>query len=180
MKIACPLLALTLLLALAAPAAAQETPPPDKETAAKPAAETPAPAKEAPAKAAAPAPPKELSFCAKALVPLADGYKAAYDDMQKWIAEVDTKTGAATEKVNKIEAQIQQNETAITKAKLDGDDAKSKDLTKANKQLWSELETAKKSASEACEGLSKEAGQRVKQYETQIEAKLDECKAKLK
>ncbi len=183
MKIGSHLVVLMLGLALVAPALAQETPPPEKEkeAPAKPAAE-PVAAKEpeAAAKEAAPAPAKELSACAKALVPLAESYKKAYEELQKWIAEVDSKTGAANQNVVKIQEQIKENETAITKAKLDGDDAKGKELTKANKQLWGELETAKKGQTESCSGLPKEASQRVKQYGDEIEAKVGECKAQLK
>lgn len=172
------LLALVLGLGLAIPAIAQEPAPPAKEEAAKPAVQ--APVAEAPGPKTEPAPPKELSVCAKALVPLADSYKSAYEDLQKWIADVDEKTAAASDKVTKIQAQIQANETAITKAKLDGDDAKAKELGKANKQLWSDLEEAKKGASQACSNLSKEAAERVKKYEAASDAALDECKARLK
>ena len=181
MRIALHLLVVALCLGLAAPAVAQETPPPAKEAPAKPAAA--APAKEAPpapAAKAAPETPKELSFCAKALVPLAESYKKAYEDLQKWIAEVDAKTAAGNEKVQKIQQQIQANETAITQAKLDGDDAKGKERTKANKQLWSDLEDAKKSQTQSCSPLSKEAAERVKRYEAASEAALDQCKAQLK
>jgi len=170
MRMASPLLAVALCLVLAAPAFAQEAPAPAKD----------APAAAAPVKEAAPEPPKELSLCAKALAPLAESYKKAYDDMQKWTTEVDSKTAASNEKVRKIQQQIQANETAITKAKLEGDSAKEKDLTKANKQLWSDLEDAKKTAAEACEGLSKEAADRVKRNEATIDAALDQCKAQLK
>lgn len=178
---------LALVLALTAPAAAEEPAPPAKEEPAKeapapaePAAAAPAkeePAKEAPVAAApaaaAPAEaPKELGACAKSLAPLADSYKKAYDDLQKWIASVDSQTTAADANIKKMQDQIQQNEAAITKAKIDGDDKKAKDLEKQNKTLWSDLNAAKKTQSTTCSGFTKEAEQRVKQYEADIEAKL--------
>jgi len=183
MKLKFPVLALIFCFGLAAVAMAQETPPPAKE---EPAAKEPAktePAKEAPAapaEKAAPEAAKELSLCAKALVPVAESYKKAYDDMQKWIAEVDARTAAGNEKIVKVQEQIQQNETASTKAKLDGDDAKVKELSKANKQLWADLEAAKKGQSAACSGIDKEAAQRVKQYAAETNTALEECKARMK
>lgn len=185
MRFGVNVLAIALGLGLAFPAPAQEMPEPAKEEPAKQAAE--APAKEAPAEAAkeaakeaAPEAAKDLSPCAKALVPLAESYKKAYEELQKWIADVHAKTSEAGDKVRKIQEQIQQNETAITKAKLDGDDAKAKELTKANKQLWNDLETAKKGQASVCSGFPKEAAQRVKQYTEDSEAKLDECKSQMK
>jgi hypothetical protein len=184
MRVVAHLLAIALCLGLAVPAVAQEAPPPVKEEPAKPAApvaETPAKeAPPAPAAKAAPEAPAEHSFCAKALVPLAESYKKAYDDLQKWIAEIDSKYAAVADKVLGIQKQIQANETAITKAKLDGDGTKEKELTKANKQLWTDLEDAKKNQSEACGDLCKQASKRVEQYSNDIESKLDQCKAQLK
>jgi chromosome segregation ATPase len=138
---------------------AEEAPPaPEaaKEAEAKPAA--------ASAPAAAPAPAKELSSCAKSYVPLADSYKSAYDDMQKWIGQIDAKTSAASDKAQTLQTQIQQNETAITQAKLDKNDSKAKSLQKENKKLWDDFNAAKKELSTICAGFAKEASGRVKQY----------------
>jgi predicted nucleic acid-binding Zn-ribbon protein len=46
------------------------------------------------------------SRVASALVPLADSYKKAYDDMQAWIADVNLKTAAASDKVEGLKRQI--------------------------------------------------------------------------
>ncbi len=178
--------ALTLILGLGlvAPALAQEEPA--KEEAAAPASED-TPAKEeaaAPKAEAAPAaeaePAKELSSCAKSLAPLADSYKSAYDDMQKWIGQIDTETAAANDKVQKLQAQIHENETATTQAKLDKDNAKVKDLQKANKTLWNDFNAATKAQSDACAKFVKEAPQRVKQYADATNKALGELKAQTK
>jgi hypothetical protein len=159
----------------AAPAAepAKEEPKPAAEAApaAKPAAEAaPAPA----------APAKELSSCAKSFVPLADSYKSAYDDMQKWIGQIDAQTAAASDKAQKLQTQIQQNETAITQAKLDKNDSKAKSLQKENKKLWDDFNAAKKELSAMCSGFAKEASARVKQYADASNKALDAMKAQAK
>ena len=192
-------LALILGLGLMVPAVAQEEPAkeePAKEEAAKPAAEAAPvaePAKEeaakpaaeakpaaAPAPAPAPAPAKELSSCAKSYVPLADSYKAAHDDMQKWIGEVDKQTAAASDKAQTLQTQIQQNETAITQAKLDKDDSKAKSLQKENKKLWDEFNASKKELSTLCSGFAKQASERVKQYADAASKALEGVKSQSK
>ena len=143
----------------------------------QPIVETPAPKTEIAAKAEA---PKELTPCAKIFVPLADTYKKAYEEMQKWIAGVDEKTAAASARVDKIQEHIQQNEGAITKAKLAGDDNKENALSKDNKQLWSELTSAKKDRSATCSGYAREAIQKAKHFQVDILEKLEACKAQAK
>ena len=206
MKFRIHVLAIALGLVLAIPAVAQEEPAKDapakeepakaepaKEEpakaepeaapaveAAKPAAEAAAaPAVEAAKPAAAPA-VKELSSCAKSFEPLADSYKKAYDDMQKWIAQIDAQTSAANDKVVKLQTQITENEATSTKAKLAGDNAKVKEIDKQNKALWSELNAAKKTQASSCSGYGKEASERTKQYEAAIEKALADVKAQTK
>ena len=185
MKLELQALALILGLGLVVPAIAQEETKkeePVKEEAAAPAAAAEAaPAKEeAAAPAAAAAPAKELSGCAKSFSPLADSYKSAYDDLQKWIGQIDTETAAAGDKVQKLQAQIHENESAITQAKLNKDNAKVKDLQKQNKQLWDDFNSAKKGQSDACAKFVKEAPQRVKQYSDATNKALDALKAQSK
>jgi hypothetical protein len=166
----------------AAEAPEEEAAKPAEEAApaAKPAADTPAaavpaveaapaakPAMDAPPAAAptpAAVPAKELSSGAKPFVPLADSYKTAYDDMQKWIGQIDAQTAAVSDKAQKLQTQIQQNETAITQAKLDKNDSKAKSLQKENKKLWDDFNAAKKELSTISAGFTKEASSRVKQY----------------
>jgi len=199
MKLGYHALALILGFGLIAPAIAQEETKkeePAKEEAApaaeaKPATET-KPAEAAPAAAAAPAaeaapavapaapPVAELSPCAKSLEPLANSYKSAYDDLQKWIAQVNTATAATGEKVTKIQAQIKDNETALTQAKLNKDDSKAKSLQKDNKKLWDDLNAAQKEQSDACGKFVKEAPQRVKQYTDATNKALDALKSQSK
>jgi len=181
MKLELHALALVLGLGLAVPAIAQEETKkeePAKEEAAAPAVATAPEAATAPAAAAAPA--KELSGCAKSFSPLAESYKSAYDDLQKWIAQIDTATAAAGDKVQKLQAQIHENESAITQAKLNKDNAKAKDLQKQNKQLWDDFNAAQKGQSDACAKFVKEAPQRVKQYTDATNKALDALKAQTK
>jgi hypothetical protein len=171
--------------AAAAPAKAPETAPAAEEKpaapAAAPAAET-TPATEAKPTAvpAAEAPKKALSPSALALQPLADSYKKAYEDMQAWITAVDAKTSPANDSVMKLQAEVVANGDATTKAKLAGDNAKVKELTKQNKQLMSALEAAKKTAATAAGPVAKEASDRVKQYGAASDQALTELKAKTK
>jgi hypothetical protein len=125
-------------------------------------------------------PPKELSACAKSFVPLADTYATAYDDMKKWIGEIDTKTAATSENAQKMQTQIQENEAAITKAKFDRDNAKAKELQKENKTLWDSFNAAKKEASAQCSQYSKDAAARVKQYADATAKALETMKAQAK
>jgi chromosome segregation ATPase len=197
MKLGLHALALILGFGLVAPALAQEETKkeePAKEEAAAPTpAAEPAPAAapeatpakdEAAAPAAAPAaaaaPAKELSGCAKSFSQLAESYKSAYDDLQKWIAQIDTATAAAGDKVQKLQAQIHENESAITQAKLNKDNAKAKDLQKENKKLWDDFNAAQKGQSDACAKFVKEAPQRVKQYSDATNKALDALKAQTK
>jgi len=189
MKLGLHALALILGLGLVAPALAQEDSKkeePAKEAAAAPAAEAvPAaaaeatPAKEEPAAPAA-APPKELSSCAKTFVPLSDSYKNAYEDMQKWINQIDTQTAAAADKVAKLQTQFEQNQAGITQAKLANDSAKAKDLDKASKKIWDDLTTAKKDLSGICGKFAKDAQDKVKQYTDATNKALDTLKAQTK
>ena len=183
-------LALVLGLGLAMPAVAQNDPAkeePAKDETGKPAtdvvleaapAATPAPAAAAAvAPAPAPAPAKDLTPSAKTFVPLADGYKSAYDDMSKWIAQIDSETAAASEKSQKLQTQVQENETAITQAKLKGDNAKVKELQKQNKTLWDQITAAKKEQADTSGRYTKDAAQRVKQYTDATNKALDAVKS---
>ena len=167
--------AMILVLGLAVPAVAQEEPKkeePAQQEAAKPA--------EAAAPAAAPAPEKQMSECAKSFVPLSESYKTAYDDMQKWIAQIESQTAAASEKTQKLQVQIQENETAVTQAKLANDSSKVKDLTKQGKQLWDDFNKAKKDLADSCKNFTKDAATRVKQYSDATNKALDALKSQSK
>jgi hypothetical protein len=200
MKTVISLFRLVLMLAVAAagPAFAQEDPKKETPEAAAPekAAEPAADAKPAepeaakkeaePAAAAAPAAavpaaaaaeaPKPLSAAAKSFSPLANTYKGAYDDMQKWMETVSAQTAASDEKITKLQKQISDNEAAITQAKLAGDDKKVKSLTSENKKLSSEASSAMKGLNSAKADFVKQAEQRVKQYQSASDAALTQVK----
>jgi len=169
-------LAMLLLLGLAVPAVAQEESKPEEPAKEEPAKDEAAkPAEEAAPAAAAPA--KELSECAKSFVPLSESYKAAYDDMQKWISEINSQTAAANEKVQNLQEQIHQNESALTQAKLDNDSSKVKDLNKQSKTLWDDFNKAKKAQSDSCKTFTKQASDKVKQYADTTNKALDALKS---
>jgi hypothetical protein len=132
------------------------------------------------AKPAAPPAPKELSSSARALQPLAESYKQAYDDVQKWITQVDSQTSATDENVKKLQAQIQANDDAIKTAKAAGDSSKAKALTKENKQLTSQLNSAKKSSADTDSTLAKEASDRAKKYEAGTNKAISDIKEQAK
>lgn len=139
--------------------------------------------KETPAPAAAPvAAPAKLTGCADCVKPLVEGYKGILTDLEKWIAEVNTQTAAAEETVQKLNQQIKENEAAITKLKLeDGKDAKNraKELSRENKRLWGELEAARKAKAALCKQFSREASQKVRQYNTDISENLKAVQAQM-
>jgi hypothetical protein len=176
MKLGYQALALILGFGLVAPALAQEDAK-KEEPAKEPAAEEAKPPAAAPPAAAA-EPAKELSGCAKSFVPFADTYKAAYDDLQKWIAQIDTATAATGQKVTALQAQVKENETALTQAKMGNDDSKIKSLQKENTKLWDDLRKAQKAQSDACAKFVKEAPQRAKQYTDATNKALDTLKGK--
>jgi hypothetical protein len=181
MKLAVAPLAFMLGLGLAVPAVAQEETKKEEPAAAEPAKEEVKPAAEAaPAAPAAAAPAKELSACAKSFVPLSDTYKAAYDDMQKWIAQIDTQTSAAADKVAKLQTAIEQNEAALTQAKLANDSSKTKDLQKQNKKLYDDFNAAKKDLAGACSKFAKDAADKVKGYADASSKALDALKSSMK
>jgi len=179
MKLAFAPLAFMLGLGLVLPAFAQDAAKTEEPAKTEPAKEE---AKPEAAAAAAPAaaPAKELSACAKSFVPLSETYEAAYDDMQKWIADIDTQTAAAAEKVTKLQAQIQQNTTELTQAKLDNNTSKTKDLEKQNKKLYDDFNSAKKDLASACSKFAKQASDKIKGYADASNKALDALKSQTK
>lgn len=126
--------------------------------------------------------PKELTPCAKTFVPLADSYKKAYEELEKWIGDVDTQTTAATAKIDKIQEQIEKNEAAITKLKLQATregSANGRELVKNNKTLWSDLSATRKESAALCAGFAREAVQKARRYQSDVAAKLEGVKAQL-
>lgn len=176
----------------AAPAAAPENPPtketPNEQQVKQEAPrETPATAP-AKAEAGAPAQPAKKeearksepqTACAQALVPLGEVYRDAYIEMRKFIDDVDVQTKAADERVAKLEKQIQDDESAMTKAKLDGDGAKEEELSHQDKQLWKDLKAAKKERASLCSGFARDAKQKVRDFAGAAEAKLGDCQQRM-
>lgn len=139
----------------------------------------PAPKPEAPAAKAEPA--KELNPGAKIFVPLADNYKKASDELQAWILHIDAEISGVSGRISRIQADIEKNEAAITKLKLDGDrSGEGKNLAKTNKELWADLSAARKERADLSKGFAREAIQRAKSYQLEIIEKLEAIKAQAK
>jgi hypothetical protein len=148
----------------------------------EPAAEAPV-AKPAPKPETAKKPTKELNASAKIFLPLADNYKKAYDELQLWIMNIDAQTAAVSAQISRIQDDIQKNEAAITKLKIQGGGESSEEgraLAKDNKQLWADLSAARKERSALTKGFAKEAIQRAKGYQMEIIEKLEDIKAQAK
>ncbi|MBI3548211.1 MAG: hypothetical protein HY078_04065 [Elusimicrobia bacterium] len=129
------------------------------------------------AKAAA---PKEVSPCAKTFTPLADAYRKAAEDMDRWIKEIDAQTSATDVMIKKLEAEVEANEAKMTKLKLHEDAASQserRELEKENRQLWADLKTARKDREALCQGLAKQASQRVKEYNVEITERLKQLQS---
>ncbi len=139
-------------------------------TLALPGLEKPAPAAEKPA----PTPPVCLLNgpaaagvgCTKAYRALADAYLDAYKSLDAWLAQASSEASAQTDHVAKLEQGVRDNEAAMTGLKLDRSKeakARLKELDKANKQAWKELEDARRTEATLCKGFARSAAQKVKE-----------------
>lgn len=174
---------------------------PEAKSAPKPDAKAEAPAKAAPeaeppvARPAAKAEPKpepakkpvepakELNPSAKIFVPLADTYKKAYEDMLMWIRSIDAETAEISTRIARIQEDIQKNEAAITKLKIDSGGESSDEgraLAKDTKQLWADLSAARKERTALSKGFMREANSRAKSYQAEVIEKLEDIKAQPK
>jgi len=165
-----------------APAKQGEAPQAAVKPAEAPAKPAEAPAKPAEASVSRKEPAKELSSCAQPLVPLAEAYREAYESMQRWIREASDQTAAADERVKRLQAQIQDNEAVITKLKFEDtkeNRARIKDLAKDNKQLWKDLDAARREKAALCRALSKTAGQKVRELSDAVRERLKEVQSRL-
>lgn len=156
---------------------------PGMEAPAKAEAPKPAPAAPAAEKPAAPPAPACLLTgpaaaglgCTKAYRALADGYLEAYKAMDSWLAQAASEASAQTEHVAKLEQVVRENEAQMTGLKLDRSKEaklKLKELDKANKQAWKELEDARKTEAALCKGFARSAAQRVKELNAGLAQKL--------
>jgi hypothetical protein len=161
----------------AAPAAAMPgMEAPAKAETPKPESPKPAPAAEKPAPACLLTGPAAAGVgCTKAYRALADGYLEAYKTMDSWLAQAASEASAQTEHVAKLEQVVRDNEAAMTGLKLDRSKEaklKLKELDKANKQAWKELEDARKTEATLCKGFARSAAQKVKELTAGLAQKL--------
>ncbi|MFA6004525.1 MAG: hypothetical protein WC881_10705 [Elusimicrobiota bacterium] len=151
-----------------------------------PVVESVKPVAKAPVRIVEPAPApvaKPLSETAKKLLPLVAGYKQAQESAQAWVDEVGKQSQAMDEKISGIQAQVQANEAAITKLKVESEKknkAAIKERNKDNKQLWAELAAAKKEQAAFNRELSKTAGQKARAYSDDIMTRLKEVQTDLR
>jgi hypothetical protein len=168
----------------AAPEAKAEAPGKAEPAAEAPAAKPVVKAEPKPEAAKKPAEPvKALNAFAQTFVPLAEAYKRAHDEMQRWIVDIDAQTGGVATDISRIQEDIQKNEAAITKMKLAGGGERSEEgraLAKENKQLWADLSVARKERSALIKGFMREAVQRVKGSQSDILEKLEDVKSQAK
>lgn len=126
---------------------------------------------------------KELNSFAKTFVPLADAYKKAYEEMQRWILDIDARTAGVAANISRIQDDIQKNEAAITKMKIAGGSERSEEgrgLAKENKRLWDDLSAARKERAALSKDIIHEAIQRAKGNQVDIIGKLEDIKAQAK
>ena len=167
----CALLAVSLLLSAASPLRAED--PVAELPGVKPAAA------EAPkASCLVPGPAAESIGCAGAYQKVSEGFLDGYKAMDAWVGQASGQVSASAEKVEKIEDQIKDNESSVTKLKLDrSKDAKLKlkELDKANKALWRELEAARKEQDALCKGFTRAAAAKVKELVADVTKRLAEA-----
>lgn len=116
--------------------------------------------------------------CAASYRPVADAYLSAYKGLDGWIAGASAQVAGAEEKVVKAEEAVRENESAMTALKLDrSKDAKAKlkDLGATNKQLWKDLEAARREQATICKGFKRDAMQKVKELSAAVNAALAEA-----
>lgn len=116
--------------------------------------------------------------CAANYRPVADAYLSGYKAMDGWIAGASAQVAGAEEKVVKAEGAVRENETAMTALKLDrSKDAKAKlkDLSVQNKQLWKDLEAARREQAAVCKNFKREVMQKVKELNAAVGAALTEA-----
>lgn len=169
---------------VAAPEAKVEAPAKADPVAEAPAAKPAPKAEPKPETVKKPAEPvKELNSFAKTFLPLADAYKRAYEETQRWILDIDAQTGSVSTQISRIQDDIQKNEAAITKMKIAGGSERSeegRELAKANKQFWADLSAARKERAALTKGFMREAIQRAKSNQIDIIEKLESIKAQAK
>lgn len=123
-------------------------------------------------------PAAESVGCAGAYQKVSDGFLEGYKAMDAWVASASGQVSASAEKVGKIEDQIKENESSVTKLKLDrSKDAKLKlkELDKANKVLWRELEAARREQDALCKGFTRAAAAKVKELLADVTKRLAEA-----
>lgn len=123
-------------------------------------------------------PATEAVGCAGAYQKVSDGFLEGYKAMDAWVASASGQVSASAEKVEKIEDQIKENESSVTKLKLDrSKDAKLKlkELDKANKALWRELEAARREQDALCKGFSRSSATKVKELVADVTKRLTEA-----
>ena len=116
--------------------------------------------------------------CAANYRPVADSFLAGYKGMDAWIAEAGKQVAAAAGKVEELTKKVRDNETEMTTLKLDSSKAakaKLKDLSVQNKQLWKDLETARRDQAAVCKNFKREVMQKVKELNAAVGAALTEA-----
>jgi hypothetical protein len=123
-------------------------------------------------------PAAEGKGCAGAYKAVSEGFLGGYKAMEAWVAESSAQVAASAEKVEAIEKSIRDNESQVTGLKLQRSKeakAKLKELDKANKGLWRELDAARREQDSLCKGLSRAAAAKVKELTLDVSKRLSEA-----
>lgn len=116
--------------------------------------------------------------CAGSYQKVSDGFLEGYRAMDAWVAAASEQVSASAEKVEKLEDQIKANESEVTGLKLQRSKeakAKLKELDKANRQLWKDLDAARREQDAICKGFTRAAAAKVKELTADISKRLSEA-----
>lgn len=123
-------------------------------------------------------PGAEGKGCAGAYKSVSEGFLDGYKAMDAWVGEASGQVAASADKVEAIEKSIRDNESQVTGLKLQRSKeakAKLKELDKANKGLWRELDAARREQDALCRGFSRAAAAKVKELTLDVSKRLSEA-----
>lgn len=123
-------------------------------------------------------PGAETVGCAGAYQKVSDGFLDGYKAMDAWVGSASAQVSASADKVGKIEDQIKENESSVTGLKLQRSKEaklKLKELDKANRALWKELDAARREQDALCRGFSRAAAAKVKELTLDVSKRLSEA-----
>lgn len=125
-----------------------------------------------------PGPGAAAAGCAGAYQRVSDGFLEGYKAMDAWVGSASAQVAGSAEKVAGIEKSIRDNESQVTGLKLQRTKdakAKLKELDKANRALWKELDAARREQDALCKGFTRAAAAKVKELVADVQKRLSEA-----